>query len=245
MIEKWIRWEPIPDLAPKYITDSINFNKNCLHIVLMDEGQDNKLVEISFKKPIIAYTRTDESFTSELAHDLSVTYGTPFFAEWTLFKITNSKYIERLSKEYNCRKFDYSNSMHFSLLACDDVVDIISDYEPTVTMRTLDAKNLMLLYKEQLLPIILRYFPTAKIILYGSRSQGKIIKEGYGIENIKIALDTGHKIDPTLIKTLLESLRYEAAVRIPRKVVDLHAVSNEVREQILQEGIDWVKAKHI
>lgn len=245
MNEQWIRWEPLADLSPKYNVNEINFNKKYLYIVLMEDELDNKIVEISFKKQIIAYTRTDESFILSLLCDLKKVYGGDFYGKWTFFKVTNSQYIKQISEAFPSTISDPSSWIHFVVMAGDDVVDVIADYEPEVTMTTLDVKTLTLLYKEQLLPIILRHFPTAKIILYGSRSQGKIIKERYGIDTIKIALDMGHKIDPALIKALVESLRYEAAVRIPKEIVDLHAVSHEVREQILQEGIDWVKAKHI
>lgn len=245
MTEQWTRWEPIPNLAPKYNINEINFNKKGLNIILMEDELDNNIVEISFKKPIIAYTRTDESFILSLLCNLAKVYGDDFYGKWTFLKVTDSHYIQRISETLRHTISDSSCLMHFVLMAGNDMVDIISDYEPEVSMRTWDVKTLMLLYKDQLLPIIIRYFPTAKIILYGSRSQGKIIKEKYGIDTIKIALDIGQKIDPALMKTLAESLCYEAAVRIPKEVVDLHAVSEELRQQILKEGIDWVKAKDI
>lgn len=245
MNEQWTRWQPIPNLEAAYNIKEINFNKKCLNIILTESKQDHKSVEISFKKPIVAYTTTDESFILSLLCNLSKVYGDDFYGKWTFFKVTDSHYIQRILATLPHTIPNSSMLMHFVLMTGNEMIDIISDYDPEVSMRTWDVKTLMLLYKERLLPIILRNFPTAKIILYGSRSQGNIIKKHYGVDTIKIALDTGYKIDPPLIKGLKESLSYEAAVTVPRDIVDFHAVSEELRQQIVQEGIDWKKAKDI
>ncbi|HLC06700.1 MAG TPA: nucleotidyltransferase domain-containing protein [Candidatus Babeliales bacterium] len=53
-------------------------------------------------------------------------------------------------------------------------------------------------YKNIIVPIILRYVPNAKIILYGSRARGDA-KEG---SDIDVALDTGSKIDNLLMSKI-------------------------------------------
>lgn len=245
MIEKWTRWEPLPNLASKYDVNAINFGKKGLKITLAEKEQDHKTVIISFKDPIVSYTRTDESFTSGLAYNLSMMYGDVFYAKWTFFKIINSNYTKRSLEKSKKLIYDSSHLIHFSLLTCDDVIDIIADYEPEVTLVTTNICTLMLLDKEYILPIIIRYVPVAKIILYGPRSRGENPTEKYSTLPIQIALDAGYTIDPSVIKQLEESLDDDRGIRVSCEVVDLHAMSDEVRQQILQEGIDWVKAKNI
>jgi len=245
MVEQWTRWEPIPNLAPKYSVYVLNFNKKGLRIELMDDEHENKIVEISFKRPVVAYTRTDESFILNLLCDLSNAYGDVFYGYWTFFKVTNSRYIQQISQNLRHTISDSSSLIHFVIMSGNDMVDIVSDYEPEVTMRTWNIKTLMLLYKERIIPIINRFFPTAKIILYGSRARGEIFVQKLGVTPIQIALDAGHTIDPNMIVSLKDTLRHEAAVKVPKNIVDFHAVSEKLRQQIIKEGIDWVKEKNI
>lgn len=89
-------------------------------------------------------------------------------------------------------------------------------------------------YKEIILPIILKHIPGAKIILYGSRAK-HTDKEG---SDIDIALDLGCKIDRMKIINITDDLE-ESILPIHFDIVDLHSVSEDMKEEILKYGVRW------
>lgn len=62
---------------------------------------------------------------------LSQKYGTNFYTEWTFFKIENSDYLNWIYKE-SCIANQSNELVHFCLMAMDDILDIVADYEPNV-----------------------------------------------------------------------------------------------------------------
>lgn len=89
-------------------------------------------------------------------------------------------------------------------------------------------------YKKIIMPIIEKYLPKAKIILYGSRARGDS-QEG---SDIDIALDIGHKIERHIIVKIIEDLE-SSTLPINFDIVDLNNVSKELKEQILKYGKIW------
>lgn len=246
MNEHWIKWEPFTySETTYYYIEQINVNKKGLKIILVEDASETRTVQVFFKKAVVAYSSTDESFISGVLTCLNENYGKKFYGRWPFFKVANSKYIQRLSEKLGNSFNDSSRLIHFVFLAGDSMVDVIADYEPEVVLVKRDPRILMLLYKESILPIIAGYFPIAKVILYGPRAQGEISEQQHSEIPIQIALDTGVKIDQSIMHKLEETLDDEAAVTLPCNIIDLNAVSEESRQQIGQEGIDWVKAKDI
>ena len=92
-------------------------------------------------------------------------------------------------------------------------------------------------YKDKIIAILAIFFPDAKIILFGSRAR-KTHQRG---SDIDIAIDTGSPIRP--FSRLGEAKAAVQALYIPYgiDVVDLHGVSKDMQEMILQEGIPWKK----
>lgn len=240
--QRWIRWEPIPQLVNNYGVDQIYLSTKGLKIVLYEMKQEYKTVEILFKNSIVAYTRTDESFSSELEGTFEDDPEPTEDPRWTFFKISNSSYIKKIVQEKQ-NLLESSRLIHFALLADDDLVDIIAESEPEVTVKNWNIRTFMLLYKERIMPIIDRYLPNTKIILYGPRARAEVLVERLGATPIQIALDTGHMIDPKVIGQIKDALKREAAVKVPKSVIDFHTAHEELQQQILQEGIDWKKAK--
>jgi len=89
-------------------------------------------------------------------------------------------------------------------------------------------------YKKMLLDIIVKKLPTARIILFGSRARGDN-KEG---SDIDIALDNGTKIDPRVIIDI-KGLIEDSDLPLFCDVVDIHAISDSMREKILTGGVVW------
>lgn len=243
--QQWSYWEPIPHLANEYSIDHIRFNARGLKIVISEMQQEHKTIEILFKNSVIAYTKTDESFVLGLEGDFEQLPEKKDNPRWTFFKTINSRYLKQIAEKYEYSIADYVHLIHFVILADDAVVDIIANYEPEVIIKNWNMCTFMLLYKERILPIVIRYFPTAKIILYGPRSRAEGPVKKYGINPMQIAIDIGFKIGLKNLKELKETILHESFVSVPCDIVDLHAVSQELRQQILQEGIDWKEAKDI
>ena len=88
--------------------------------------------------------------------------------------------------------------------------------------------------KEKLIGFLNVLFPGIKIILFGSRARGNFKERS----DYDLALDIGRKI------TRLELAQAEnviEALNIPQTIefVDIHAVPEEMKTNILKEGIVW------
>jgi predicted nucleotidyltransferase len=89
-------------------------------------------------------------------------------------------------------------------------------------------------YKKIIMPIIQKYAPNAKIIVYGSRAR-QDAREG---SDIDIALDSGSKID-TLIMSYITGDLEESNLVIPFDIVDFHAMPEDMQENIIKDGVKW------
>lgn len=96
------------------------------------------------------------------------------------------------------------------------------------------ANNFTENYKNIIVPIINKYLPEAKIILYGSRARGDF-HEG---SDIDVALDLGCKIDTLIISKIIGDLE-ESRLPIEFDIVDFWRVSEEMQKEILKDGIIW------
>ena len=94
--------------------------------------------------------------------------------------------------------------------------------------------NLTESYKKIIIPIIIKYLPNVKIILYGSRARGDY-REG---SDIDIALDTGHKIDNLVMSNINGDLE-DSRLPINFDIVDFRMVSEKMQQRILGDGVIW------
>ncbi len=89
-------------------------------------------------------------------------------------------------------------------------------------------------YKNIIVPIIEKYAPDAKIILYGSRARGDY-REG---SDIDVALDMRHKIENRIMSNIIGDLE-ESNLPINFDIVDFRAVSEKMQQKILRDGAIW------
>jgi len=89
-------------------------------------------------------------------------------------------------------------------------------------------------YREKLLAIIKKHVPDCTVYLFGSRATNK---ERMG-SDIDLALDAGMPIEH---KKILAIYRDFNKTNIPLKVdvVDLQIASDELKGDVLREGIKW------
>ena len=96
------------------------------------------------------------------------------------------------------------------------------------------VKDFTELYRKIIEPIIIKYAPDAKIILYGSRARGDF---GSG-SDIDIALDMGHVIERSVMNKILGDLE-ESKLPIGFDIVDFRKISEDMQKEILKDGIIW------
>ncbi len=80
------------------------------------------------------------------------------------------------------------------------------------------------------------FFPTARIILYGSRARSTNSERS----DIDIAIDAEQKQSIHFMARAREVLEgLNTLVKID--LVDFHGVSEQLKQQIIQDGIEWKK----
>jgi len=89
-------------------------------------------------------------------------------------------------------------------------------------------------HKSSIIKIITAFYPDAKIYLFGSYARGKA-RQG---SDIDIAIDVGKRLNLhewQFLWNLLDALPTAQNIDL----VDMHRISNDMREAILKEGIVW------
>lgn len=89
-------------------------------------------------------------------------------------------------------------------------------------------------YKYEILNVIQEILPEAKVYLFGSRARGTY-QEG---ANVNLALDTGDRIDSTIILHIKKSL-YDTTMPLFVDIVDMYSIPESFKKDILTEGIVW------
>lgn len=132
MQETWEKWVPISKLADKYHLKNVESNINGFRIDL-SHASNKTILKIVFKKSVWSYRNVDEGFRLILLEDLFEKYGPDFYGNWTLFEVKNSAYLNWLSLQSH-KSSDGYKLKHFCIIATDDILDIISSYEPEVSL---------------------------------------------------------------------------------------------------------------
>jgi len=98
----------------------------------------------------------------------------------------------------------------------------------------MEKKNIDEKTKKKIISLISALFPNTKIYLFGSRARGNHAQWS----DIDIALDAGKRIPSEDVGEIISVLE---GTNLPYKieVVDIHHVSDEMKESILEEGILW------
>lgn len=92
--------------------------------------------------------------------------------------------------------------------------------------------------KETIIKITTTYLPKATIYLFGSRARQDNSPEA----DIDIALDIGSTIDPFVLSSIKELID-ESTIPFSVDVVDIHTVSQKLKNNILKDGIIWYQPK--
>lgn len=133
MKEVWKKWLPIEltrDMYKACYSEVTDIDGIEIDLVFNDTGD---LLKIKFENSVLAYQNVDEGKRIKMLNYLSDNYAKEFYAEWTLFIVENSSYLKWFHDE-SMGIYKDENVCHYVLLTENDVVDILSVFEPCVTI---------------------------------------------------------------------------------------------------------------
>ncbi len=130
-MEQWTRWEPIQGLEGRYIFDSFAWLDKGFVVEFISVKEDKK-IQILFYYFVDAYRYTNESFYLKLLDNAS-NKNEIDLRNFTIFKVTNSEYLAWISDKA-CGLSDGMNFIHFCIIGTDEIIDIVANYEPIVTI---------------------------------------------------------------------------------------------------------------
>lgn len=132
MEEEWIKWEPLKCISSKMYIEKLIDDENGILLVLKSEDK-KKTFKVIFVDPILSLRSTDEGRRLKTINFLEGKYGTDFYDQWTFFRVINSGYVEWFNQEtYNI--YAIYDIRHYVFLTSNDVVEILSTYEPNVSI---------------------------------------------------------------------------------------------------------------
>ncbi|ASS89275.1 hypothetical protein ACTHHL_06005 [Aeribacillus composti] len=132
-MEQWKRWIPLDDIPSTIYNDMLLDGKDGVILEFSDENGEKKVV-VNFKEGVLSYRNTDEGSLLETLNYLDQYYGTDFYSDWSLFKVKNSEYLKWFHKE-SCGIYESREVEHYVFLTSNDVIEILSIYPPSITVK--------------------------------------------------------------------------------------------------------------
>lgn len=127
MQEKWLRWNPTNIPEGDYIVTGVIQNVEGSKIIVEN---DSKRI-IVFFDGITPLVRTSiEGIRMRTWGEVQKKYNNKFFFQnWFLYRIENSQLSNWVSEE-SCGVYDSSELLHYCIVTSEDLIDIISTFEP-------------------------------------------------------------------------------------------------------------------
>ena len=141
MKEVWKRW------SPTIFNESMH--KACYAVVKDTEelefnlvfNDTDDIVKIVFQYGVLSYQNTDEGKRLRAINYLVDNYDDDFYGDWTLFEVEKSSFLNWFQEE-NYGIYQDDEIKHLVLLTSNDVVDILTDYEPKVSIVEHEVEKL-------------------------------------------------------------------------------------------------------
>lgn len=142
MQEKWIQWMPsIQNISAKYYIESLTDNIEGFRVILADSAGNSSKISMSFTNGVSAFRSSEEGFRLSTISYLDKKYGGEFYSDWTFFKVENSEYLKWLSEQSGGIS-DLYTVKQYSLITDDEILDIVTSYEPTITVLTTNGDKI-------------------------------------------------------------------------------------------------------
>ena len=137
MQEIWQKFTPIEGIAEKYDLIRLNNLQGVSPIVILaNTAHPADKLYLTFEADLISYSKTKRSFKSALFEDLDSRHGKYFVTSWSLFSITNSHYVELVSK-HSLDFFRVKDMQHYVILTPHYLFDFITYQPPRASFSSL------------------------------------------------------------------------------------------------------------
>ncbi|WP_427340828.1 hypothetical protein [Caloranaerobacter sp. DY30410] len=134
MNEIWSRWKEELRLPKKLVLDSLIDNIDGLILKFSDEDDEGLQVKVVFEDHVLSYRNRDEGEFLRKFKYLGDTYGDKFYSNWSFFQVKNSEYIQWFNEE-NFGIHQNEDIRHYVFITVNDVVEILSVYEPKIEIK--------------------------------------------------------------------------------------------------------------
>ena len=134
MAEIWKRWKKELEIPKKLVLDSLTDDIEGLILKFSHEEDKGLKISIVFDDYVLSYRNRDEGEFLKKFKYIGDTYGDSFYSDWSLFEVENSEYIQWFNEEsFNIQA--NKNIKHFVFITVNDVVEILSVYEPKIEIN--------------------------------------------------------------------------------------------------------------
>ncbi len=127
---KWERWSVNKEVPAKLELQALIDDKDGLKLVFTDA--DENIYTFFFDGLVFSYRNTDEGTLLKTLDHLYKHYDTNYFGEWTLFRVTDSNYLEWLAEEADNIYEKIYDIHHYVFLTSHDVVEVLSTEPPSL-----------------------------------------------------------------------------------------------------------------
>lgn len=137
--EEWIRYNPLDIENGDFLVTSVVQDLDGTKILLKNKENN---VEVFFDGFIPLVRVTDEGLRTRTGGEVQIKYGSDFFMGWFLYKVENSKLTEWAIEESVWGFYKKEDLVHYCIVTRDDFIDILSSFEPTITVMKCEKNNL-------------------------------------------------------------------------------------------------------
>src|SRR5699024_6842317 len=135
MTERWKKWMPVKGLPPKMYNNLLVDGEEGVILNFSDEN-DTKRIIVKFDGNVLSYRNTDEGSLMKMLIFLDENYGSSLYYNWSIFKATNTAYINWFLEE-SFGIYKAAEIHHYIFLTPLDVMKVLYSYIRSIRVDTI------------------------------------------------------------------------------------------------------------
>lgn len=133
--EQWLKWNPYKLSEGAYRVISFSQNLEGTKIIL---GNEKNIIKVIFDGMIPLVRISNEGIRIRTWGEIQKrNCDNYFFRGWFLYKIENSKLSNWVTEE-SCGIYDLSELIHICIVTAEDLIDIVSTFEPKIEITPIE-----------------------------------------------------------------------------------------------------------